>query len=43
MVLDTDSSFSWIQAASGTAGNTASFFTKMTLDASGNGYFIIKK
>jgi hypothetical protein len=36
MVLDTDSSFSWIQAASGTAGNTASFFTKMTLDASGN-------
>lgn len=36
MVLDTDSSFSWIQAASGTAGNTASLFTKMTLDASGN-------
>ena len=36
MVLDTDSSFSWIQAASGTAGNTASFFTKMTLDSNGN-------
>jgi hypothetical protein len=36
MVLDTDSSFSWIQAESGTAGNTASFFTKMTLDVSGN-------